>query len=131
MLRRCTTDHGHSVPPAPHALLWYTFEMAKKIARTSRKMLNETSREPTPEELAETLGMPIEKLRRVLKLTKEPLFIEAPVGDEKDARLGDFIEDKPIEAAIQSDLRETTRLACLPRSPGGKNASCACVSGSA
>ena len=88
------------------------FEMANKIVRTSRKMLNETGREPTPEELAGKLGMPIEKVRRVLKLTKEPLSIETPIGDEEDARLGDFIEDKdalqPIEAAIQSDLRETT-----------------------
>jgi RNA polymerase primary sigma factor len=75
-------------------------------------MLIESGREPTPEELAGKLGMPIEKVRRVLKLTKEPLSIETPIGDEEDSRLGDLIEDKnalqPIDAAIQSDLREIT-----------------------
>src|SRR5271166_33647 len=87
-------------------------EIANKIIRTSRKMLNEIGREPTPEELAEKLGMPLEKVRKVLKLTKEPLSIETPIGDEEDGRLGDLIEDKetiqPIDAAIQSNLRETT-----------------------
>jgi RNA polymerase primary sigma factor len=87
-------------------------EVANKIIRTSRKMLNKNGREPTPEELTEKLGMPLEKVRRVLKLTKEPLSIETPIGDEEDGRLGDLIEDKdalqPIDAAIQSDLRETT-----------------------
>jgi RNA polymerase primary sigma factor len=75
-------------------------------------MLNEIGREPTPEELAEKLGMPVEKVRKVLKLAREPLSIETPVGDEEDGRLGDLIEDKnaiqPIDAAIQSNLRETT-----------------------
>jgi RNA polymerase primary sigma factor len=87
-------------------------EVVNKIIRTSRKMLNEIGREPTPEELAEKLGMPVEKVRRVLKLAREPLSIETPVGDEEDVRLGDLIEDKnaiqPIDAAIQSNLRETT-----------------------
>jgi RNA polymerase primary sigma factor len=87
-------------------------EVANKIIRTSRKMLNEIGREPTPEELAEKLGMPLDKVRKVLKLTKEPLSIETPIGDEEDGRLGDLIEDKetiqPIDAAIQSNLRETT-----------------------
>src|SRR5205807_2224974 len=83
-----------------------------KIVRTSRQMLNEIGREPTPEELAEKLGMPLEKVRKVLKIAKEPLSLETPIGDEEDSHLGDFIEDKnailPIDAAIQSNLRETT-----------------------
>jgi RNA polymerase primary sigma factor len=90
----------------------HMIEVVNKIVRTSRKMLNEIGREPTPEELAEKLGMPLEKVRKVLKLAREPLSIETPVGDEEDVRLGDIIEDKnailPIDAAIQSDLRETT-----------------------
>jgi RNA polymerase primary sigma factor len=87
-------------------------EVVNKIVRTSRKMLNEIGREPTPEELAEKLGMPLEKVRKVLKIAKEPLSLETPVGDEEDSHLGDFIEDKnailPIDAVIQSNLRETT-----------------------
>jgi RNA polymerase primary sigma factor len=87
-------------------------EVISKIVRTSRQLLNEIGREPTPEELAEKLGMPLEKVRKVLKIAKEPLSIETPVGDEEDSHLGDFIEDKntipPIDAAIQSNLRETT-----------------------
>ena len=90
----------------------HMIEVVNKIIRTSRKLLNEIGREPTPEELAEKLGMPLEKVRRVLKLAREPLSIETPVGDEEDGRLGDLIEDKnviqPIDAAIQSNLRETT-----------------------
>jgi RNA polymerase primary sigma factor len=90
----------------------HMIEVVNKIIRTSRKMLNEIRREPTPEELAEKLGMPLEKVRKVLKLAREPLSIETPVGDEEDVRLGDLIEDKnaiqPIDAAIQSNLRETT-----------------------
>ncbi len=87
-------------------------ETINKIVRTSRQMLNEIGREPTPEELAEKLGMPLEKVRKVLKIAKEPLSLETPIGDEEDSHLGDFIEDKnailPIDAAIQSNLRETT-----------------------
>ena len=87
-------------------------EAINKIVRTSRQMLNEIGREPTPEELAEKLGMPLEKVRKVLKIAKEPLSLETPIGDEEDSHLGDFIEDKnailPIDAAIQSNLRETT-----------------------
>ena len=83
-----------------------------KIVRKSRQMLNEIGREPTPEELAEKLRMPLEKVRRVLKIAKEPLSLETPIGDEENSHLGDFIEDKnailPIDAAIQSNLRETT-----------------------
>jgi RNA polymerase primary sigma factor len=87
-------------------------EVINKIVRTSRQMLNEIGREPTPEELAEKLRMPIEKVRKSLKIAKEPISLETPVGDEEDSHLGDFIEDKnavlPIDAAIQSNLRETT-----------------------
>ena len=90
----------------------HMIEVVNKIIRTSRKMLNEIGREPTPEELAEKLGMPLEKVRKVLKIAKEPLSLETPIGDEEDSHLGDFIEDKnaiqPIDAAIQSNLRETT-----------------------
>jgi RNA polymerase primary sigma factor len=90
----------------------HMIEVISKIVRTSRQLLNEIGREPTPEELAEKLGMPLEKVRKVLKIAKEPLSIETPVGDEEDSHLGDFIEDKntipPIDAAIQSNLRETT-----------------------
>ena len=75
-------------------------------------MLHEIGREPTPEELAEKLAMPLEKVRKVLKIAKEPISLETPIGDEEDSHLGDFIEDKnailPIDAAIQSNLRETT-----------------------
>src|SRR5262249_14317108 len=87
-------------------------EAINKIFRTSHQMLREIGREPTPEELAEKLGMPLEKVRKVLKIAKEPLSLETPIGDEEDSHLGDFIEDKnavlPIDAAIQSNLRETT-----------------------
>ena len=87
-------------------------EAINKIIRTSRQMLNEIGREPTPEELAEKLHMPLEKVRKTLKIAKEPLSLETPVGDEGDSHLGDLIEDTnailPIDAAIQSNLRETT-----------------------
>jgi RNA polymerase primary sigma factor len=87
-------------------------EAINKIVRTSRQMLNEIGREPTPEELAEKLHMPLEKVRKTLKIAKEPLSLETPIGDEGDSSLGDLIEDKnailPIDAAIQSNLRETT-----------------------
>src|SRR6266480_4888221 len=103
-----------SCPDCIIATHGYSFRegQVNKVTRTSRKMLNEIGREPTPEELAEKLGMPVEKVRKVLKLAREPLSIETPVGDEEDVRLGDLIEDKnaiqPIDAAIQSNLRETT-----------------------
>ena len=90
----------------------HMIEAVHKIVRTSRQMLNEIGREPTPEELAGKLGMPLEKVLKVLKVVKEPLSLETPVGDEDNSHLGDFIEDKnailPIDAAIQSNLRETT-----------------------
>ena len=86
--------------------------MIRNIVRTSRQMLNEIGREPTPEELAKKLDMPLEKVRKVLKIAKEPLSLETPIGDEGDSNLGDLIEDKnviqPIDAMIQSNLRETT-----------------------
>jgi RNA polymerase primary sigma factor len=87
-------------------------EAVGKIVRTSRQMLTEIGREPTPEELAQKLGMPLEKIRKTLKIAKEPLSLETPIGEEGDANLGDLIEDKnailPIDAMIQSNLRETT-----------------------
>ena len=90
----------------------HMIETINKIVRTSRQLLSEIGREPTPEELAEKLGMPLENVRKVLKIAKEPLSLETPIGDEEDSHLGDFIEDKnailPIDAAIQSNLRETT-----------------------
>jgi RNA polymerase primary sigma factor len=89
----------------------HMIEVVSKIMRTSRQVLNEIGREPTPEELAEKLGMPLEKVRRTLKIAKEPLSTETPVGDEDDVHLGDLIEDRntiaPIDAAIGSSLRET------------------------
>jgi len=104
---RAITDQARTIRIPVHMV-----EVANKIIRTSRKMFNEIGREPTPEELAEKLGMPLERVRKVLKLAKEPLSMETPVGDEEDSHLGDFIEDtntiQPIDAAIQSDLRETT-----------------------
>ena len=87
-------------------------ETINKIVRTSRQMLHEIGREPTPEELSDKLSMPLEKVRKVLKIAKEPISLETPIGDEDDSHLGDFIEDKnailPIDAAIQNNLRETT-----------------------
>jgi RNA polymerase primary sigma factor len=87
-------------------------EAISKVARTRRQLLNEIGREPTPQELAEKLGMPVEKVSKVLKMVREPLSLETPIGDEEDSHLGDFIEDTtailPIDAAIQSNLRETT-----------------------
>jgi RNA polymerase primary sigma factor len=87
-------------------------ETINKIVRTSRQILHQIGREPTPEELAEKLGMPLEKVRKTLKIAKEPISLETPIGDEEDSHLGDFIEDKntimPIDAAIQSNLREAT-----------------------
>jgi RNA polymerase primary sigma factor len=106
-ITRSIADQARTIRIPVHMI-----ETINKIVRTSRQMLNEIGREPTPEELAEKLGMPLEKVRKVLKIAKEPLSLETPVGDEEDSHLGDFIEDKnailPIDAAIQSNLRETT-----------------------
>src|SRR5262245_2097827 len=104
---RSTADQARTIRIPVHMI-----ETINKIVRKSRQMLNEIGREPTPEELAEKLGMPLEKVRKVLKIAKEPLSLETPIGDEENSHLGDFIEDKnailPIDAAIQSNLRETT-----------------------
>jgi RNA polymerase primary sigma factor len=106
-ITRSIADQARTIRIPVHMM-----EVVNKIIRTSRKMLNEIGREPTPEELAEKLGMPLEKVRKALKLAREPLSMETPVGDEEDSHLGDFIEDtnaiQPIDAAIQSELRETT-----------------------
>jgi RNA polymerase primary sigma factor len=105
---RSTADQARTIRIPVHMI-----EAITRVVRTSRQMHNEFRREPTPEELAEKLGMPLEKVRKVLKIAKEPLSLETPIGDEEDSHLGDFIEDKnaiqPIDAAIQSDLRETTK----------------------
>ena len=106
-ITRSIADQARTIRIPVHMI-----ETINKIVRTSRQMLNEIGREPTPEELAEKHGMPLEKVRKVLKIAKEPLSLETPIGDEEDSHLGDFIEDKnailPIDAAIQSNLRETT-----------------------
>jgi len=96
-------------------------EAISKIARARRRILSEIGREPTPNELAKKLGMPLEKVSRALKVAKEPLSLETPYGDEEDSHLGDFIEDKdailPIDAAIQSNLREITTRALASLTP--------------
>ncbi len=106
-ITRSIADQARTIRIPVHMI-----ETINKIVRTSRQMLHEIGREPTPEELAEKLAMPLEKVRKVLKIAKEPISLETPVGDEEDTHLGDFIEDKnailPIDAAIQSNLRETT-----------------------
>ena len=100
-ITRSIADQARTIRIPVHMI-----ETINKIVRTSRQMLHEIGREPTPEELAEKLGMPLEKVRKVLKIAKEPLSLETPIGDEEDSHLGDFIEDKnailPIDAAIQS-----------------------------
>ncbi len=106
-ITRSIADQARTIRIPVHMI-----ETINKIVRTSRQMLHEIGREPTPEELAEKLAMPLEKVRKVLKIAKEPISLETPVGDEEDSYLGDFIEDKsavlPIDAAIQANLRETT-----------------------
>jgi RNA polymerase primary sigma factor len=106
-ITRSIADQARTIRIPVHMI-----ETINKIVRTSRQMLHEIGREPTPEELAEKLAMPIEKVRKVLKIAKEPISLETPIGDEEDSHLGDFIEDRnavlPIDAAIQSNLRETT-----------------------
>jgi RNA polymerase primary sigma factor len=106
-ITRSTADQSRTIRIPAHMI-----ERMSKIVRKSRQMLNEIGREPTPEELAEKLGMPLETVWKVLKIAKEPLSLETPIGDEEDSHFGDFIEDKnailPIDAMIQSNLRETT-----------------------
>ncbi len=106
-ITRSIADQARTIRIPVHMI-----ETINKLVRTSRQMLHEIGREPTPEELAEKLAMPIEKIRKVLKIAKEPISLETPIGDEEDSHLGDFIEDKnailPSDAAMQSNLRETT-----------------------
>jgi len=106
-ITRSIADHARTIRIPVHMI-----ETINKIVRTSRQMLNEIGREPTPEELSAKLMMPLEKVRKVLKIAKEPISLETPVGDEDDSHLGDFIEDKsallPVDAAIQANLRDTT-----------------------
>jgi RNA polymerase primary sigma factor len=106
-ITRSIADQARTIRIPVHMI-----ETINKIVRTSRQMLHEIGREPTPEELAEKLAMPLEKVRKVLKIAKEPISLETPIGDEEDSHLGDFIQDPnvvlPIDAAIQSNLRETT-----------------------
>ncbi|WP_029040713.1 RNA polymerase sigma factor RpoD [Cucumibacter marinus] len=106
-ITRSIADQARTIRIPVHMI-----ETINKIVRTSRQMLHEIGREPTPEELAEKLQMPLDKVRKVLKIAKEPISLETPIGDEEDSNLGDFIPDvnavQPIDAAIQSNLRETT-----------------------
>jgi RNA polymerase primary sigma factor len=106
-ITRSIADQARTIRIPVHMI-----ETINKLVRTSRQMLHEIGREPTPEELATKLAMPLEKVRKVMKIAKEPISLETPIGDEEDSHLGDFIEDKnavlPIDAAIQSNLRETT-----------------------
>jgi RNA polymerase primary sigma factor len=106
-ITRSIADQARTIRIPVHMI-----ETINKLVRTSRQMLHEIGREPTPDELAEKLSMPLEKVRKVLKIAKEPISLETPIGDEEDSHLGDFIEDKnailPVDAAIHSNLRETT-----------------------
>jgi RNA polymerase primary sigma factor len=106
-ITRSIADQARTIRIPVHMI-----ETINKLVRTSRQMLHEIGREPTPEELAEKLAMPLEKVRKVLKIAKEPISLETPIGDEEDSHLGDFIEDKnavlPLDAAIHANLRETT-----------------------
>ena len=106
-ITRSIADQARTIRIPVHMI-----ETINKLVRTSRQMLHEIGREPTPEELSRRLHMPLEKVRKVLKIAKEPISLETPIGDEEDSHLGDFIEDKnavlPVDSAIQSNLRETT-----------------------
>ena len=106
-ITRSIADQARTIRIPVHMI-----ETINKLVRTSRQMLHEIDREPTPEELAEKLQMPLEKVRKVMKIAKEPISLETPIGDEEDSQLGDFIEDKnavlPLDSAIQENLKETT-----------------------
>ena len=106
-ITRSIADQARTIRIPVHMI-----ETINKIVRSQRQMLHEIGREPTPEELAEKLGLPLEKIRKMSKIAKEPISLETPIGDDEDSNLGDFIEDKmallPVDAAIQSNLRETT-----------------------
>jgi RNA polymerase primary sigma factor len=128
-ITRSIADQARTIRIPVHMI-----ETINKLVRTSRQILHEIGREPTPEELAERLSMPLEKVRKVMKIAKEPISLETPIGDEEDSHLGDFIEDKnaviPVDAAIQANLKETvTRV--LASSPRARSACCACASASA
>jgi RNA polymerase primary sigma factor len=105
-ITRSIADQARTIRIPVHMI-----ETINKLVRTSRQILHEIGREPTPEELAERLSMPLEKVRKVMKIAKEPISLETPIGDEEDSHLGDFIEDKnaviPVDAAIQANLKET------------------------
>ena len=107
-ITRSIADQARTIRIPVHMI-----ETINKLVRTSRQMLNEMGRDPTPEELAEKLMMSLEKVRKVMKIAKEPISLETPIGDEEDSHLGDFIEDKnainPIDAAIYSNLQDTIR----------------------
>jgi RNA polymerase primary sigma factor len=106
-ITRSIADQARTIRIPVHMI-----ETINKLVRTGRQMLHEIGREPTPEELAAKLQMPLEKVRKVMKIAKEPISLETPIGDEEDSQLGDFIEDKnavlPLDAAIQGNLKETT-----------------------
>jgi len=105
-ITRSIADQARTIRIPVHMI-----ETINKLVRTSRQFLHEEGREPTPEEMAARLSMPLEKVRKVMKIAKEPISLETPIGDEEDSHLGDFIEDKnaiiPVDAAIQANLKET------------------------
>ena len=121
-ITRSIADQARTIRIPVHMI-----ETINKLVRTGRQFLHETGREPTPEELAERLSMPLEKVRKVMKIAKEPISLETPIGDEEDSHLGDFIEDKnaviPVDAAIQANLKETvTRVLASPNPARGARA---------
>ena len=121
-ITRSIADQARTIRIPVHMI-----ETINKLVRTSRQFLHEHGREPTPEEMAERLSMPLEKVRKVMKIAKEPISLETPIGDEEDSHLGDFIEDKnaviPVDAAIQSNLKETvTRVLAIAHPARGTRA---------
>ena len=123
-ITRSIADQARTIRIPVHMI-----ETINKLVRTSRHMLHEIGREPTPEELAEKLSMPLDKVRKVLKIAKEPISLETPIGDEEDSQLGDFIEDKnavqPLDAAIHSNCVRPPQ-GCWLHSPRVKNGCCGC-----
>lgn len=115
-ITRSIADQARTIRIPVHMI-----ETINKIVRSSRQILNETGKEPSPEELAERLHMPLDKVRKVMKISKEPVSLEAPIGDEDDSHLGDFIEDKniaqPVECAVNESLKETTTLVLASLTP--------------
>ena len=128
-ITRSIADQARTIRIPVHMI-----ETINKLVRASRQMLHEYGREPTPEELAHKLNMPLDKVRKVLKIAKEPISLETPIGDEEDSHLGDFIEDKnavqPLEAATLANLREATTRVLATLTPA-RSACCACASASA